>query len=119
MAWFPDEYRERIEGKAVVTPLPTGRNVLIVSPLMVIEQTIGEAERFYSDRLQVHQVSAHDLQDWLAKGTGIGITNYEAIRPQLKRGRFAMRFGRQAAGGIWLGSSARCRRCGWSGPRIG
>jgi len=57
--------------------------ILIVSPLMVIEQTIAEAKRFY-DKYNIRQLHASNLQDWLDHGHGIGITNYEAIRPELK-----------------------------------
>lgn len=58
----------------------TGGRVLIVSPLMVISQTIGEAVRFYGAEFPITKVSASDLPEWLASGSGIGITNYEAIR---------------------------------------
>ena len=60
-----------------------GGRVLIVSPLMVVKQTIQEAERFYGKALPIAQVRAHDLREWLANGTGIAITNYEAITPDL------------------------------------
>ena len=63
-----------------------GKNTLIVSPLMVIPQTLSEAKRFYPS-LEIDQIAAADLQAWL-KGNGgrIGITNYEAIREDLERG---------------------------------
>lgn len=60
--------------------------VLIVSPLMVIEQTVEESRRFYGDDA-VQQVRAAHLQEWLNdSSTGIGITNYESIREDLQRG---------------------------------
>lgn len=59
------------------------RRVLIVSPLMVIEQTIEEARSFYGDDIQIEQVHANGLADWLRNGSGIGITNYEAITDDL------------------------------------
>lgn len=62
--------------------------ILIVSPLMVIPQTISEANRFYP-KLKIKQIAAADLQAWLNKpdkGT-IGITNYEAIREGLTQGK--------------------------------
>lgn len=67
--------------------MPTKR-VLIVSPLMVISQTIAEAERFYGDVLPLHRVKPADLQTWLDSPNdgSIGITNYESIRPELTRG---------------------------------
>lgn len=75
--------------------LGKGRRVLIVSPLMVIRQTLAEAGRFFGKALPIEQVPAAQLQGWL-KGerlTGtefgglvgaIGITNYEAIRDDLE-----------------------------------
>ncbi len=54
------------------------RSVLIVSPLMVVRQTMGEAKRFYGD-YPIEQVKAAGLVKWLKSGEGIGITNYEAI----------------------------------------
>lgn len=56
---------------------------LIVSPLMVIPQTISEAKKFYGTSYQIEHVSAKDLPQWLSKGTGLAITNYEAIRDEL------------------------------------
>jgi superfamily II DNA or RNA helicase len=63
------------------------KGVLMVAPLMVVEQTISEARRFYPD-LEIEQVRAKDLQGWLDScGGKIGITNYEAIRPELTQGQ--------------------------------
>lgn len=65
-----------------------GRAVLIVSPLMVVGQTIGEAERFYGGKLKLEQVKAHELASWLRDGKGrIGITNYDALTDELEPGR--------------------------------
>ena len=61
---------------------PDGR-VLIVSPLMVVEQTIKEAKTFYGSKVKIEQVRAADLAEWLKSGSGIGITNYEAITDEL------------------------------------
>lgn len=63
-----------------------GRPVLIVSPLMVIPQTMAEAERFYPG-IEINKVAAKDLQEWLRTGHGIGITNYEALTQELDPGR--------------------------------
>lgn len=68
--------------------LPGNRCVLIVSPLMVIRQTLAECQRFYGDGLPIDVVRARDLNAWLASGTGkIGITNYEAITEGIQPGR--------------------------------
>lgn len=60
--------------------------VLLVSPLMVVSQTMSEAGRFYPE-LQMEQVRAANLQAWLDNDSqSIGITNYEAIRDGLTQG---------------------------------
>jgi hypothetical protein len=66
----------------------SGKKVLIVSPLMVVNQTIEEAHRFYGD-MNICRVHASELQDWLNNETDpiIGVTNYESIREGLTQGR--------------------------------
>jgi hypothetical protein len=68
----------------------TGQKVLIVSPLMVVRQTIAEAERWYGDDISIGRVSAADLNYWLQSDdsidTQIGVTNYESIREGLTPG---------------------------------
>lgn len=65
----------------------TGKPILIVSPLMVVRQTLDEARRFYGESLPIHQVVARDLSDWMRTGTGIGITNYDALDDDILQGR--------------------------------
>jgi len=65
-----------------------GRPVLIVSPLMVIPQTISEAAKFYPG-MEVKQIRANGVQEFLDNGSGIGITNYEAFNNPLTAGRLA------------------------------
>lgn len=66
-----------------------GKRVLIVSPLMVIPQTISEAAKFYP-KMRLEQIAAADLQYWLKSNDSfdsqIGITNYESIREDLEQG---------------------------------
>ncbi len=70
--------------KHCAAALSAGRAVLIVSPPMVIRQTINEFSRFYGDSLPVEQVRAAGLGAWLESGTArIGITNYEAITDKI------------------------------------
>lgn len=65
--------------------LPASQRALIVSPLMVIPQTIQEAHAFYNGRLAVEQIHAADLANWMEYGQArIGITNYEAMKPELQ-----------------------------------
>ena len=69
-----------------------GGRILIVSPLMVVEQTIEEALRWYGERFDIGQVRAVDLQYWLESNDHtqqIGITNYEAIREGLRPGKLS------------------------------
>lgn len=65
--------------------LPPGKCVLIVSPLMVVRQTIEEAVRFYGNGIPAEQVRAANLQAWLGgrRESNVGITNYEAISDKL------------------------------------
>jgi hypothetical protein len=65
--------------------LPDSKRCLIVSPLMVIDQTLEECERFYT-QLKIEQVRPRNLRDWLKGEGGIGITNYEGMTPELERG---------------------------------
>lgn len=64
----------------------TGKKVLIVSPLMVCRQTVNEAVKFYGQDCGIRQIVAADLPYWLSSGTGIGVTNYDAIREGLPSG---------------------------------
>jgi len=61
--------------------------VVIVSPLMVIPQTVDEIKRFYGDSLQLWHTKAAGLDEAirLCRG-GIIITNYEALRDSTPRG---------------------------------
>jgi len=67
----------------------TNKKILIVSPLMVVTQTIEEACRWYPN-LSIEQVKAAYLQHWLnatdSIDSQIGVTNYEAIREGLTQG---------------------------------
>lgn len=70
--------------------LPYGRKMLIVSPLMVVDQTIQEAERFYPEGYSVAKLRADTLQAWLSDGgdtAAVGIVNYDAIKHGLHRGK--------------------------------
>jgi len=72
----------------------TGGRVLIVSPLMVCNQTVDEAAKWYGERNGIDRVRAVDLQYWLdgeynGFDSQIAVTNYEAIREGLKPGKLA------------------------------
>lgn len=59
----------------------TGKRILIVCPLMVVDQMMEEHERFYGHKTHaIEQVRASNLASWInADGPRIGITNYDAI----------------------------------------
>lgn len=61
--------------------LSEGCKTLIVSPLMVVPQTIQEAAKFFGDSLPLERVRSAHINAWLADDSQrIGITNYEAMR---------------------------------------
>jgi superfamily II DNA or RNA helicase len=64
----------------------TGKRVLIVSPLMVVQQTIDEANKFYPG-ISIGRIPAANLEHWLNGYEDyhcqIGVTNYESIREGL------------------------------------
>ena len=68
----------------VLRVLPRKR-ILIISPLMVVDQTIDEAARWYGESPE--RVSSADLPKWIVGKSGrIGITNYEALRGDVPQG---------------------------------
>lgn len=74
----------------VANVMHDGQCVLIVSPLMVVRQTMAEAAKWYGDALPIEQVPANRLHDWLINGKGkVGITNYDALTDDLVPGRLA------------------------------
>lgn len=72
----------------VVESLPEDQCVLIVSPLMVVNQTIEGCEEFYGDSLRIHRVPSNEINHFLSNdGPRIGITNFEAFSNPVERGR--------------------------------
>jgi hypothetical protein len=67
--------------------LPTGQAILIVSPLMVVKQTMAEFKKFYGDDLVFERVRSADLPGWLESGGRFGITNFDALTDDVQRGR--------------------------------
>jgi superfamily II DNA or RNA helicase len=61
---------------------------LIISPLMVVPQTLAEAKRFYKG-LDIVHLSAAELPSFLEDRSGakIGITNYDALKDDTPQGR--------------------------------
>ncbi len=60
--------------------------VLIVSPLMVVKQTMEECRKWYGDRIDLRQLRASELAEWMRSGSGIAITNYDAITEDVPQG---------------------------------
>lgn len=72
----------------------SGGKILIVSPLMVCNQTVDEASKWYGEQNGIARVRAFDLQHWLNSepngfDSQIAVTNYEAIREGLEPGKLA------------------------------
>lgn len=71
----------------------TRGKILIVSPLMVCNQTVDEARKWYGEQCGIERVRAADLQYWLnsndSLNSQIAVTNYEAIREGLDPGKLA------------------------------
>lgn len=68
--------------------LPPDHAALMVSPLMVCEQTMAEAKRFYGDSIAIEQVPANRLAAWTQNPTSrIGMTNYEALTDEVEQGK--------------------------------
>ena len=66
--------------------LPIGKRVLILSPLMVVSQTIKECQSWYGGSLEIERVAAKDLAKWVHGTGGIGITNYDALTDDIHQG---------------------------------
>lgn len=63
------------------------KRTLIITPLMVVPQMLEEIDTFYKGTLDVRQVKASELSEWLTSdGGGIGITNYEALKDDTPQG---------------------------------
>jgi superfamily II DNA or RNA helicase len=99
--------------RAVAGQLPADKCVLIVSPLMVVRQTIAEAARFYGDKLPLELVTAKQLPHWMGHGEGrIGITNYDGLTDDVPQGRLGALILDESgmlksAYGNWAGSCIR------------
>lgn len=61
------------------------KRVLIISPLMVVDQTASEALEWFGQAPEI--VKSSDLGKWIVgKSSRIGITNYEALRDDVPQG---------------------------------
>jgi hypothetical protein len=72
----------------VSSVLPDGQCILLIDPLNVIDQMLGEVARWYEDTLPIERIPARELAVWLTHGKSrIGITNYEALNKHVQPGR--------------------------------
>jgi len=100
---------------------------LIVAPLMVVSQTITEAENFYPG-IEIEKVNAAGLQEWLdGCGGKLGITNYEAIKDVMRRGQLGgllldessmlkSHYGKWGTRLLKLGEGLEFKHCGTGTP---
>lgn len=78
----------QLEWARQVTKIHGGRT-LIVAPLGVCAQTVREATKFYGGRFEVADLTDRArLDEWLATGKGVGITNYEKIDSAARTTRY-------------------------------
>lgn len=72
----------------VQSVLPNNLCILIISPLMVVPQTLREVERFYQDTLPIEHVRSSNLSNWLngERQHRIGIVNYDALKTDIRPG---------------------------------
>lgn len=70
-----------------VMPQIECRGALLMSPLMVVDQTLDEQRQWYPE-LAIEHVAAHDLPKWLAScGGKVGICNYDALKVECDQGQ--------------------------------
>ena len=110
----------------VAKELPTDKCILIISPLMVIPQTIAESLRWYGEGIR--QVRASELGGWLkAPDSRIAITNFEALTDDLEAGQLGCliidessmlksHYGKWGRTILRLGAGLRWKWCGTGTP---
>jgi len=60
-----------------ILPSLEGKKVLIISPLMVLKQTMDEEEKFYHERI-IEDIHNEDVEEWAKNGKSqIAITNFD------------------------------------------
>jgi len=72
-----------------VSLLVRPKRVLIISPLMVIPQTLAECRRFYGTDMGIRHLAANELQSWLDGDIDgdIAIVNYDALTDDIRKTR--------------------------------
>lgn len=72
--------------------IPRDRRILIISPLMVVRQTLRECLDWYGKSIAIEKIEASRLTTWLNGDSGepdfrIGITNYDALTEATPQGK--------------------------------
>ncbi len=73
--------------KYVDAVLPKDKCILIVSPLMVVDQTIDEYKKWYGNKLLFEYIPSSELESFTKSGNRFGITNFEALKDTVEQGR--------------------------------
>jgi superfamily II DNA or RNA helicase len=114
--------------RSVMSSLGKAKGALILSPAMVVDQTLEEYARWYPDGQPIERIESRDLQSWLATcGGKIGITNYEALRNDVDRGQLGAlvldessllksHYGRYGGAAIQLGKGLEWKLAGTGTP---
>lgn len=114
--------------RTALAAMHNSRGVLILTPPMVIDQTVEEFHRFYGDSLPIDSIPSGKLNGWLDNCAGkIGVTNYEAFRNELHRGQLgaliadeshalASHYGKYAQGVVALGKGLEWKLSGTGTP---
>lgn len=115
--------------RAAIAAMNYKRGGLLVTPPMVIDQTIDEYWKWYGDGLpRIERVASGDLSLWLTDCYGkIGITNYEAFRNVIDRGQLGAlaldesdilgsHYGKYGSGAIELGKGLEWKISGTGTP---
>lgn len=70
--------------------LPADKCVLIVSPLMVVSQTVDEIDKFYGQTLPIERIEGgRMLKNWLTgdRKSRVGIVNYDVMDEDVPQGQ--------------------------------
>jgi DNA modification methylase/late competence protein required for DNA uptake (superfamily II DNA/RNA helicase) len=62
--------------RRIITSCEPDQKILIISPLMVIQQTLDEEKKFYSDPM-ITDIHTTGIEEWLESEDRIGITNID------------------------------------------
>ena len=73
--------------KAVDAVLASDKKILMICPLMVVDQTLEEYAKWYPGWEGFERIKSKDLAGWLVGDGRMGITNFEALNADLDTSR--------------------------------